>query len=175
MIDIEGELNHGRKSQEIYPAVGQWKNEQQIETRPPNPHNKPDRPFHTTTNNPYQTNKPPIPNKQAQKTISQFSAFFAKILKMRGNMAATTYRGHPLKYLLATMQMRAFFPFTLHPNTTQVWFQIDRFWCVHGGWSVWFLRLASSHFWGIQSLIIILFIKYVFTCDVVFSSIYVVN
>ena len=34
-------------------------------------------------------------------------------------MAATTYRGHPLKYLLATMQMRAFFPFTLHPNTTE--------------------------------------------------------
>ena len=39
---------------------------------------------------------------------------------MHGRLAATTYRGHPLKYLLATTQIRGFFSFTLCPNTTRL-------------------------------------------------------
>ena len=40
---------------------------------------------------------------------------------MRGTTAATTYRGHPSKYLTPTSRIRAFFPFTLHPFTTIAW------------------------------------------------------
>ncbi len=36
---------------------------------------------------------------------------------MRGSRMATTYRGHPSKYLTPTSRIRAFLSFTLHPYT----------------------------------------------------------